>query len=125
MTGSIALDAEIDSALPFTGDADSGTVAGSFILKPVDARVCAAAFESRAAAVGDMQRGDFSPAVARVKKYLSDLGFLLQRSDWYYDKATESAMRAFQRSAGLPISGIADRDTVAKLRLAATARASC
>jgi hypothetical protein len=120
-----ALDAEIESALPFPMEADSGNLSGSFSLKRVDARVCAAAFNSRTSMGGELQRGDFSPRVRRIRKYLSDLGFLLQRPDWSFDAATENAMRAFQRSAGLTISGTADRDTVARLRLAAQLRGGC
>jgi hypothetical protein len=120
-----ALNAEVESALPSSLDVDRSSLSGTFNLNPVNAQVCVTAFNSRATTVGDLQRGDFSPRVRRVKKYLSDLGILLQRPDWYFDGVTENALRAFQRSAGLPVSGVVDQQTLSRLRLAAQIRGGC
>jgi hypothetical protein len=124
-TDRYALTAQIESALPFPMEADGGTLEGAFNLEPVDARVCARAFDSSEASGSELQRGDFSPRVRQLRKYLSDLGFLSQRPDWYFDAATEAAMRTFQRAAGLPASGVADQPTFVRLRLAAQMRGGC
>jgi hypothetical protein len=91
-----ALVANVESGLPSPQGADRGTFSGSFNLKKVDARVCETAFNSRSTDVGDLQRGDFSPKVRRVGKYLSDLGFLAQKPDWYFDGSMENSVRAIR-----------------------------
>jgi hypothetical protein len=121
----INLDASIETALHMVDDSDSFRLAGSFTLNPVPEQVCTAAFAAEGRNVTSLQRGDFSPRVLRVEKYLADLGYLVQRPDWYFDRASEEAVSAFQRSAGLPVSGIADGRTIAKLRLVTQLRGGC
>jgi hypothetical protein len=125
MTKGFALAAEIESALPMPADADRNSFSGSFTLKAVDAEVCEAAFVFERMPVLLLQRGDFTPRVARVKKYLADLGYFAQPADWYFDAKTESAVLAFQRAVGLSPSGVVDEPTNAKLKIAAETFGGC
>lgn len=120
-----SLNLALTSALPFSMEPDSGTLDGTFDLKPVDASVCINAFNSSTFTGGDLQRGDFSPVVRRIKTYLADMGLLDRRPDWYFDNATEAAVRAFQKSIGLPASGVLDTQTIAKLRLVSVLNRGC
>lgn len=124
-TQGIALDALLDTALPMVDDADAHSLVGTYNLGPVPPEMCVGAFEFERQERSSLQRGDFSPRVLTVKKQLADLGYLVQRPDWYFDRAAEIAVGAFQRSAGLPVSGLADAQTIARLNLAARLSGGC
>lgn len=123
-TDGIRTNGALDTAIPMTEDADGGKLVGRFELKPVSPQVCIGAFDD-VENLSSLQRGDFSPRVAAVKKNLADLGYLVQRPDWYFDGPSTSAVSAFQRSAGLPVSGIADAETISKLKMVARLKGGC
>jgi hypothetical protein len=125
VTDRVRLGGSIETALPMVEDEDGHDLVGSFTLSRVPQQVCTTAFANESRNVSALQRGDYSPRVLRVEKYLSELGYLVQRPDWYFDKASEAAVGAFQRSAGLPVSGIADERTITKLRLVTELRGGC
>ncbi|REE84530.1 carboxyl-terminal processing protease [Paenibacillus taihuensis] len=46
---------------------------------------------------------------------LSGLGYKTDRKDGYYSKVTEQSVEAFQKKAGLPVTGFTDKSTAEKL----------
>lgn len=115
---------ELDTAIPMIEDADGGQLVGRFELNPVPPQICENSFNN-SENLSSLQRGDFSPRVKAVKKNLADLGYLLQRPDWYFDAPTVAAIRAFQLSAGFPVTGVADAKTIEKLNLVAGLSGGC
>ena len=58
-----------------------------------------------------IQRGDKGDEVKRIQQRLIDLNFLDGAVDGSFGKGTEASVCAFQKAAGLPITGIVDKDT--------------
>lgn len=61
--------------------------------------------------------------VLAVQQRLNDLGFARIAEDGVYGPATEAAVRAFQRAAGLPVTGLVDETTLGALNDRAAQRA--
>lgn len=54
-------------------------------------------------------------AVAVLQKMLNALGLPVDRTDGYFDASTEAQVRAFQQQEGLPVTGVVDGATGARL----------
>ena len=67
------------------------------------------------AAYATLQKGDKGDAVKALQQKLIDLGYLNGKADGDYGKKTRDAVSAFQRSAGLEQTGVADGRTQAAL----------
>lgn len=63
-----------------------------------------------------LERGDEGPSVRRLQQELRRAGFYQAPITQVYDAKTESAVRRFQKTAGLEANGIAEPSTVEKLR---------
>ncbi len=63
-----------------------------------------------------LQPGSSSAAVAQLQSRLDALGFYSGPVTGYYDTLTTAAVRDFQRSRGLPITGIATASTLSALQ---------
>lgn len=63
-----------------------------------------------------LQPGSSSAAVAQLQSRLAALGFYSGPVTGYYDTLTTAAVRDFQRSRGLPITGIATASTLSALQ---------
>ena len=59
-----------------------------------------------------LARGAKGEAVELLQEQLIDLGYLNGTADGSFGPATEAALQAFQRTAGLEVTGIADADTM-------------
>lgn len=70
----------------------------------------------RSDAATPLSRGTDDRAVRVVEANLKRLGLMKADADNRYTKATEDAVRAFQRQAGLPATGIADQATRSALQ---------
>jgi carboxyl-terminal processing protease len=55
--------------------------------------------------------------VKSLQIMLKATGYHAGRTDGYFDEATEEALTAFQREAGLPATGRTDRETVDRLEM--------
>jgi len=64
----------------------------------------------------------YSPEVHQAQKALKQLGYNPGKPDGYWGKATESAIKRFQGDVGIPVTGILDAGTRAKLGLASSSR---
>lgn len=53
--------------------------------------------------------------IAVAQKMLGALGYAVDRSDGYFDAATENAVRAFQQDKGLKATGVVDGETAGEL----------
>ena len=63
---------------------------------------------------------NYSPAVANLQRYLRQLGYTEPAIgqvpvDGIFDTATQKALQNYQRTAGLPVTGVADRVTWERL----------
>lgn len=58
-----------------------------------------------------LQKGGSGPAVSLLQNRLISLGYLSGTADGQFDSKTDEALRLFQQTAGLPVTGIADRAT--------------
>lgn len=63
-----------------------------------------------------MQQGIQSADVLDLQERLSSIGFMNAGSTGYYGKATEQAVRSFQKQFGLKVDGVAGPETIACLR---------
>ncbi|GAK39825.1 cell wall hydrolase [Paenibacillus urinalis] len=63
-----------------------------------------------------MQQGIQSADVLDLQERLSSIGFMNAGSTGYYGKATEQAVRSFQKQFGLKIDGIAGPETISVLK---------
>ena len=64
---------------------------------------------------GELKKGSKGEEVKALQQRLIELGFLNGKADGDYGNKTAKAVSAFQKSAGLPETGIADSNTQAKL----------
>lgn len=102
--------------LPVNGVADTETLEDmgfDFVEAPVAAQTDNASFTPRA---GELTRGQLSPGdtgadVRSLQRALRDFG-LPVAVDGVYGTGTANAVRTYQRTRGLTVSGIADRDTL-------------
>ena len=69
-----------------------------------------------------LRKGDESDAVEDLQEKLIDLGYLETEATGYFGSATEEAVKAFQRDAGLSADGVAGSATRSAQRLAPPAR---
>ncbi len=60
-------------------------------------------------------KDDKSEAVLEMQNRLYILGFLLDDRDGQFGNKTQTAVKAFQQAAGLPVTGIADNETLTLL----------
>ena len=60
-------------------------------------------------------KDDKSEAVLEMQNRLYILGFLLDDRDGAFGNKTQTAVKAFQQAAGLPVTGIADNETLTLL----------
>lgn len=60
-------------------------------------------------------KDDKSEAVLEMQNRLYILGFLLDDRDGAFGSKTQTAVKAFQQAAGLPVTGIADNETLTLL----------
>ena len=58
-----------------------------------------------------LAKGDASNEVLELQKRLTEMGYLNDACDGQFGSKTQTAVKAFQESAGLEASGIADNDT--------------
>lgn len=65
-------------------------------------------------------KGDNGAPAAFLQRRLKQLGFYRGRDDGYYGPATESAVKSFQRSSGLPVTGIVGLAEIRALKLRPT-----
>ena len=62
-----------------------------------------------------LSKGDKNDDVLEMQTRLYQLGFLLDDRDGAYGTKTQTAVKAFQQAAGLPVDGIANPETLAAL----------
>ncbi|OUC15533.1 MAG: hypothetical protein B0A82_06200 [Alkalinema sp. CACIAM 70d] len=62
-------------------------------------------------------RGDQGPDVKRLQQRLQELGWFQSNVTDYYGNITQTAVADFQRSHSLPVTGIADAQTLAALEI--------
>ena len=72
----------------------------------------------RAAEYVELQNGSTGDEVAQLQQMLVNLGYLSGGVDGIFGGNTASAIEAFQQSAGLEATGVADANTQAALYLA-------
>ena len=72
----------------------------------------------RAAEYAELQNGSTGDEVAQLQQMLVNLGYLSGGVDGIFGGNTASAIEAFQQSAGLEATGVADANTQAALYLA-------
>ena len=77
-----------------------------------------AALEKELAPRPTVRRGDRSDDVAVMQGLLNDAGYNAGKADGVFGKRTESAVKAFQKDAGLKADGIVGKNTWAALRSA-------
>lgn len=65
----------------------------------------------------NLRNGDDSPWVSELQQALKDRGFYQRAVDGNFGNGTESAVRAFQTSAALPVTGQGDETTCRALLL--------
>jgi peptidoglycan hydrolase-like protein with peptidoglycan-binding domain len=63
-----------------------------------------------------LEKGDRGPSVRRLQQELKRVGFYQAPITQVYDATTEAAVRRFQKVAGMEVNGVAESDTVEKLR---------
>ncbi len=63
-----------------------------------------------------LERGDQVSSVRNLQQRLKTAGFYHASITQVYDLPTENAVRHFQKVAGLPVDGVIDADTLAKLK---------
>ena len=63
-----------------------------------------------------LRRGDQSDTVKSLQKRLIALGYLSGSADGAYGENTETAVKAFQRAAGLNQTGICDVETATRMK---------
>ncbi|MFH7028405.1 MAG: peptidoglycan-binding protein [Heteroscytonema crispum UTEX LB 1556] len=63
-----------------------------------------------------LERGDQGPSVRNLQQQLQKAGFLQAPITQVFDFPTEDAVRRFQKTAGLPVDGIASTTTIQKLQ---------
>lgn len=51
---------------------------------------------------GEFKKGQMGEEIAYVQKVLEKLGFMVERTDGYFDSATETAIEQFRKQQGLP-----------------------
>ncbi|BAZ05300.1 peptidoglycan-binding domain-containing protein [Calothrix sp. NIES-3974] len=59
-----------------------------------------------------LEPGDYGPRVTKLQKNLRTLGYFNQNPTVVYDDLTRDAVARFQRAYGLPVTGVADRNTL-------------
>lgn len=114
--------AEVKSALPGPGDVDAAVLTGLFNLPPVSDQLCGDAIEANQRPELDLRKGEFEPRIKELEQMLVDLGYLARRPSWYFTGKTEAAIAQFQRAIGSKSTGVADAETVGKLRMTAAVR---
>ncbi len=62
-----------------------------------------------------LRRGDDNERVQDMQLRLTKLGYHSGRTDGYFDKTTQASVKKFQAAAGLPVTGVADPETLAAL----------
>ncbi len=62
-----------------------------------------------------LERGDQGPSVRNLQQQLQRTGFYQAPVSQVFDFPTEDAVRRFQKSAGLPVNGVASTTTLQKL----------
>ncbi|MEE1199010.1 MAG: peptidoglycan-binding domain-containing protein, partial [Christensenellales bacterium] len=62
-----------------------------------------------------LSKGAKSDEVLDMQNRLYQLGFLLDDRDGAFGSNTQTAVKMFQQSAGLPITGIADNETLTRM----------
>lgn len=62
-----------------------------------------------------LSKGDKSDEVVDMQTRLIELGYLNEKADGAFGGKTQTAVKVFQQVAGLPITGIADSDTLTAL----------
>ncbi|MGI0492038.1 peptidoglycan-binding domain-containing protein [Alkalinema pantanalense CENA528] len=67
-----------------------------------------------------LAKGDQSSDVGQLQQRLKDLGWFQSNVTEYYGNITQTAVADFQRSQGLPVTGIADAKTLVALNLIAS-----
>ena len=63
-----------------------------------------------AAALADVQRGDRGEEVYEIQQLLFETGFLFEEPDGAFGRNTESAVRWFQESWNLPVTGVVTQE---------------
>ncbi len=64
-----------------------------------------------------LERGDQGPSVRNLQQQLQRTGFYQAPVSQVFDFPTEDAVRRFQKSAGLPVDGVANATTLQKLEI--------
>ena len=62
-----------------------------------------------------LRRGDSGYRVRQMQQRLRDLGYYTGSIDSYFGKSTQTAVKKFQMAVGLPITGVADPETLSEL----------
>jgi peptidoglycan hydrolase-like protein with peptidoglycan-binding domain len=66
--------------------------------------------------LGSLMQGDTGSQVEELQQRLKQLDYFRENITAYFGPKTEDAVKRFQRDRGLPITGIADPNTIATLR---------
>ena len=59
-----------------------------------------------------LSKGDKSDEVVKMQTRLNELGYLSDAADGAFGSKTQTAVKIFQQVAGIPVTGIADSDTL-------------
>jgi len=62
-----------------------------------------------------LSKGDKSDEVVEMQTRLYELGYLSETPDGQFGSKTQTAVKIFQQMAGIPVTGIADNDTLTAL----------
>lgn len=108
LTETAVRDFESSRGLPIDGIADSQTLAALY-------GTGTSGGSGGGAPLGTLQVGSRGQSVTNLQNRLRALGFYRGPITGYYGSLTESAVRDFEASRGLPIDGIADSQTLAAL----------
>ena len=70
-------------------------------------------------ALGDrlLGKGSKGPEVVELQKALTQLGYVVGRTDGKFGASTETAIRRFQKERGLRVDGLAGTQTIKELKL--------
>lgn len=103
-----------DAQLPVTGKVGSQEIAA------IDQRIANSAqpkAPTQAIQRSQLAQGDYGSEVGQLQRRLKELGFFEPSVTEYYGDLTQAAVSNFQRSQGIPSSGIADTQTLEALKL--------
>ncbi|NER28272.1 MAG: hypothetical protein F6J89_11720 [Symploca sp. SIO1C4] len=99
--------------LPVTGVADANTLS---LLRGTSGIITPTPITPTPIAATQLRRGNSGQNVTQLQNRMRDLGIYSGPVTGFYGELTETAIRNFQRSRELPVTGIADANTLAALQ---------